>query len=220
MSWDREIHRRSMDSPGVLFFRVMVMLACLILVPMAAIFGSAFPDLVKTTLVDRITKLVGVNLEWNKTATSTPHVDEAPRFQTTGDQTQPWKTAESAPAWQGQTAMQANYTAPPEVAAANTAEPWQPAPRGGSAAPAFATTAAAMPSPGTDHFTEIQRRLREYGAIHYALETAGQHGELYRFTCTFPAADGRPMQFAVTDRDPLQAMSQVLTQVDAWRAGR
>ena len=43
-----------MESSTVLAFRIFVMLSCLIIVPMAAIFGSAFPDVVKTVLVDRI----------------------------------------------------------------------------------------------------------------------------------------------------------------------
>ena len=43
-----------MESSTVLAFRIFVMLSCLIIVPMAAIFGSAFPDVVKSVLVDRI----------------------------------------------------------------------------------------------------------------------------------------------------------------------
>ena len=37
-----------MESSTVLAFRIFVMLSCLIIVPMAAIFGSAFPDVVKS----------------------------------------------------------------------------------------------------------------------------------------------------------------------------
>ena len=44
----------SMESSTVLAFRIFVMLSCLIIVPLAAIFGSAFPDVVKTVLVDRV----------------------------------------------------------------------------------------------------------------------------------------------------------------------
>src|SRR5262249_42188081 len=46
-----------MESSTVLAFRIFVMLSCLIIVPMAAIFGSAFPDVVKTVLVDRLVAL-------------------------------------------------------------------------------------------------------------------------------------------------------------------
>src|SRR5215813_10374708 len=48
-----------MESSSVLAFRIFVMLSCLIVVPLAAIFGSAFPDVVKTVLVDRIVALAG-----------------------------------------------------------------------------------------------------------------------------------------------------------------
>jgi hypothetical protein len=43
-----------MESSTVLAFRIFVMLSCLVVVPLAAIFGSAFPDVVKSLLVDRI----------------------------------------------------------------------------------------------------------------------------------------------------------------------
>lgn len=43
-----------MESSTLLAFRIFVMLSCLVIVPMAAIFGSAFPDVVKTVLVDRL----------------------------------------------------------------------------------------------------------------------------------------------------------------------
>ena len=46
-----------MESSTVLAFRIFVMLSCLIIVPMAAIFGSAFPDVVKSVLVDRLVSL-------------------------------------------------------------------------------------------------------------------------------------------------------------------
>jgi len=61
-----------MESSTVLAFRIFVMLACLIIVPMAAIFGSAFPDVVKSVLVDRI-------MEW-----STGKSREAPNEPATG----------------------------------------------------------------------------------------------------------------------------------------
>ena len=43
-----------MESSTVIAFRALVMLACLIIVPLAAIFGSQFPDVVKSVLVDRL----------------------------------------------------------------------------------------------------------------------------------------------------------------------
>jgi len=38
----------------MVLFRALVMLACLVVVPLAAIFGSAFPEVVRSVLVDRV----------------------------------------------------------------------------------------------------------------------------------------------------------------------
>ncbi len=68
----------------------------------------------------------------------------------------------------------------------------------------------------------MERKLREYGATYYLLETWGNEGQLYRFHCRM-AINNNPnytRQFEATDRDALRAMSQVLERVEAWRAGR
>lgn len=43
-----------MQSSTMVLFRALVMLACLVVVPLAAIFGSAFPEVVRSVLVDRL----------------------------------------------------------------------------------------------------------------------------------------------------------------------
>ena len=64
-----------MESSTVIAFCGVVMLACLIVVPLAAIFGSQFPDVVKSVLIDHI---------WppgQKTTTATPFgQSDAPPF--------------------------------------------------------------------------------------------------------------------------------------------
>ena len=72
-----------------------------------------------------------------------------------------------------------------------------------------------------DQFTYIQARLRELGATYYLLESWGSREQLYRFYCKV-AVGGNPNYthyFEATDSDPLQAMAQVLRQVEGWRAG-
>ena len=72
-----------------------------------------------------------------------------------------------------------------------------------------------------DQFTYIQERLRELGATYYLLESWGSREQLYRFYCKV-AVGGNPNYthyFEATDSDPLQAMGQVLRQVEGWRAG-
>jgi hypothetical protein len=95
----------------------------------------------------------------------------------------------------------------------------------GSAAPAFAggaTPVPVTPSPAqTDRFTWMERRLREYGATYYLLETWANGGN-YRFFCQMSLANnpGHTRNFEVTDTDPLRAMGRVVDQVEAWHAGR
>lgn len=90
-----------MESSTVLAFRIFVMLSCLIIVPLAAIFGSAFPDVVKTVLVDRI-----VALGTGKPVENAPPADPN-GFRTVGpsigapgatEQANAW---DSAPRWNG-----------------------------------------------------------------------------------------------------------------------
>ena len=202
MAWDREREAfRRRESPGVLFFRVAVMLSCLILVPLAAIFGSAFPDVVKTQLVEPIKSLAGMESHpvqgssqlTSREITALPPVSmESPR----------WNTAEPAPAWQPAvsptTAHQVDYTTP--------------APPAEGQRPQVATPHV------VDHFTDIQQRLRVYGASRYALEAVGGGGDLYRFHCQFPSPVGNSISnFEATDRDPLVAMANVLKQVEDLR---
>lgn len=203
MRWDHDRQpARHMESPGVLFFRVVVMLSCLILVPLAAIFGSAFPELVKTQLVDRIKSLAGIEHESQPAApipasptSSKPAVAaaEAPR----------WNTDEATPAWQPgvtpATAHQVEYSAP-------------------ASAPTLPGATPTTEVRAVDHFTEIQQKLRTLGASHYALESVGQAGNMYRFHCTMTApGNGRVQPFEAIDSDPLQAMAKVLAQVEACR---
>ncbi len=88
--------------------------------------------------------------------------------------------------------------------------------------PKAAPITAPQPLEQPDRFTAIQRRLREYGATYYLLETWGNAGELYRFHCKM-AVGSNPnytRHFEATDRDALRAMTQVLERVEAWRGGR
>ena len=88
-------------------------------------------------------------------------------------------------------------------------------------APASAEFAGGAPAT-VDRFSVLERRLREYGAIYYLLETWGRDGELYRFHCKMAIANNPNVtrHFEATHREATQAMTQVLDQIEAWRAGR
>jgi hypothetical protein len=224
----------------VLAFRIFVMLSCLIIVPMAAIFGSAFPDVVKSVLVDRIVAWsTGKPYEPAKSNTgdgfsevaATGHSSappagnnwEAPRWPQGGSVPAATQAGGVVPAAaanvQGGVGNQpANFVAPSEPP--RVAVPGAGVSGDGSAA--AATPPAPRPLDTGDRFTAMERKLRQYGATYYLLETWGNEGQLYRFHCRM-AISNNPnytRQFEATDRDALRAMSQVVERVEAWRAGR
>jgi hypothetical protein len=88
-----------MESSTVLAFRIFVMLSCLIIVPLAAIFGSAFPDVVKTVLVDRIVAWSTGKPVESSGAASQPdefrEVTPGPAAMAIGDRRENWQ----APRW-------------------------------------------------------------------------------------------------------------------------
>src|ERR1700737_2910415 len=87
-----------MESSGVVFFRAFVMLACLIVVPLAAILGSAFPEVVKSVLIDRF-----VSTEASKTeaAPAAPASFYTPGQSSLAGGAGPSRSSEMAPAWGG-----------------------------------------------------------------------------------------------------------------------
>ena len=85
-----------------------------------------------------------------------------------------------------------------------------------------ATSPAATTPKAADPFLHTQKRLQQLGATYYLLESWGGQQQLYRFYCKM-AVGGNPnytRYFEAIESDPLRAMSQVLGQVESWRAGR
>jgi hypothetical protein len=217
------------------------MLSCLIIVPMAAIFGSAFPDVVKAVLVDRIVHWATGKLPENAPTASTegfstvapvPHGEASPAV-VAGSDAPPW-TGPSAPpsevmpaaatvadpygahqqasyiAPAGQSPLQVDVNVPAQasnVPAATSGAPW--------GSPSAAETQA-------DPFTSMERKLREYGATYYLLETWGNDREMFRFHCKMAVGNdpNYTRHFEAIDHDALRAMHQVVNRVEAWRAGR
>jgi hypothetical protein len=73
-----------------------------------------------------------------------------------------------------------------------------------------------------DPFTAMERKLREYGATYYLLETWGNQREMFRFHCKMAVGNdpNYTRHFEAIDHDALRAMNQVVNRVEAWRAGR
>lgn len=240
-----------MESSTVLAFRIFVMLSCLIIVPMAAIFGSAFPDVVKTVLVDRIVSWStgkpvesGSTTPWSGFGSVTPsastaptaHGSEAPRWGQAPANAQGAEVPHAPPsgiipatAVHPTSGGASGYATPadaraavPNVHGADASRAAQPLGVAGQGA-RHARAEEATPQAGqSDRFTAMERKLREYGATYYLLETWGNEGELYRFHCKM-AIGNNPnytRHFEATDRDALRAMAQVLEKVEWWREGR
>ena len=82
--------------------------------------------------------------------------------------------------------------------------------------------ATARAAPATaDPFHAIQDRLRQLGATYYLLESWGNQQQLYRFYCKMAVGGSADYTrcFEATDAEPLQAMVQVLRQVETWSEG-
>jgi hypothetical protein len=256
---------RGRESSTVLAFRIFVMLSCLIIVPMAAIFGSAFPEVVKSVLVDRIVSWsTGKPFETTRATIEGGFSEVKPA---SGANTAQWEAphwglqAGAAEAWpqQGPTTGSPTTGVIPAGAQGTPASGTQPAgfsaavPRSsapnplertaadhtapgkqpvaypanslatpGDSAPAALGRAAVQSLEQPDRFTTMERKLREFGATYYLLETWGNEGDLYRFHCRMAVGNNsnNTRHFEATDRDALKAMAQVLERVEAWRAGR
>jgi hypothetical protein len=96
------------------------------------------------------------------------------------------------------------------------------APGAASRGPQPAPPQIVHPAAQNDRFAELGRKLREAGATYYLLETWGNDGHSYRFHCRMALGNdpNNTQPFEATAADALEAMSRVVEQVEAWRAGR
>ena len=215
-----------MQSSAVVTLRVAVMLTCLIVAPMAAIFGSSLPKVVTSLLQGKglppsSREATAVDLR--------AQGGEAPVF---GASVQPpanpnpggaAATREGAPIWpigatppQGPAQQFQQAPLPPQVQQQAT----QPVGHSDPLSPVVSGATPAGPAAG-ETSQVMERRLRELGATYYLLEYLGNGAQHYRFYCKMSIA-GNPnltRPFEATDSDPVQAMRHVLDQVQKWRAG-
>jgi hypothetical protein len=70
-------------------------------------------------------------------------------------------------------------------------------------------------------FMALQDRLRQLGATYYLLETWGNQRQFFRFYCQMAVGGSAnyTRYFEATNANPLEAMADVLRQVEAWRSG-
>ena len=82
------------------------------------------------------------------------------------------------------------------------------------------TDPAPLAATGDKKFRQVEMRLRKLGATHYMLETWGPDNNRYRFVCKMAIGGnaGVNRYFQAIENDPWQAMTEVLHQVEQWRA--
>jgi hypothetical protein len=190
-----------MHSPPAVLLRGLVMLACLVAIPMAALLGTSLPDMFRSVLDGRLAILP--SLEGST-------VETVPQFE-------PMPVSEASPPPPESTTPSAGE-APRGAAVPGV---WQSPPAVPRWPEAAEPACLEVPVPAADPFLQIQQRLRQLGATYYLLESWGDRQYLYRFYCKM-AIGGNPAhtrQFEATDAEPLRAMAEVLRQVETWRAG-
>lgn len=220
------------QSPAAVAVRAFVMLACLVAIPLVAVFGNALPELID-----------GAMGSWwsSDAATVAAAVDEAPLFEPLlrNSSDGPKSQDSFAPAWppnklaepadtgspvcdlDGGRVLPATYEAPIESAFNHRSG--QGLLCAGEDGQMPVPTAHDQPgTASTDQFHAVYQRLKELGSTYVLLESWGDGHEQFRFYCKIAIA-GNPhytYRFEATNADPLAAMANVLRQVEVWRAGR
>ncbi len=80
-------------------------------------------------------------------------------------------------------------------------------------------TAADPAQPSDDRLQALGVKLQQLGATYYVLESWGNQQHLFRFYCKVAVAGSANCTrcFEAVRSEPLQAMLQVLQQVEAWK---
>jgi hypothetical protein len=226
----------AMQTSAGVVFRAFIMLACLVAIPLVAVFGSSLPKIVGSVLEGRWPPDSGENKAAGPEKNA---VVEPGQFEpTTPPGGIPAGPAEPiTPLWQndplrdglkwpaepldsprspvvptGFESPLVDRSGPSASTNGPRAEPRLMAARTESLAEQAITA--------DEQFKRIHTRLNELGATYYLLESWGNQRDCYRFYCQM-SVGGNPScsrPFQATHADPIQAMTQVLQQVEAWQS--
>jgi len=211
------------QSSSTVMLRALVMLACLVAIPLVAIFGTSMPEIARKLFSadgsaqpssGEVADRLDSQFEPVPQANVASVLPAPPRDQ----QTSPTMLGSFGPERSVNPYRSAVIPAGYETVIP-ACEPPESTNRPPDAAPNRLPAEQRVPS-AFDRFTQIQQRLRQLGTTYYLLETWGSDGQSYRFHCRVPLRDDRTNSryFEVIDTDQLRAMDRVLGQVEAWRA--
>jgi len=219
---------QSSQSSATIALRALVMLAFIIAIPLAAINGTSLPDRARK-LLEKIWPTIASAIS---TMTTTSNVlTEAPPYDAKSQNlpSAPFQTMGGTSIQPGPLTASNQPNLLPVQAPGGSGE--RLTPQASNVVPVDYQSAVEqrINSPGHNNngqtdanpFMAIQDRLRQMGATYYLLETWGNQRQIYRFYCqmTVGGNSSYTHYFEATNSNPLEAMADVLCQVEAWRVG-
>ena len=213
------------QSSVVVVFRALVMMACLIAIPLAALFGASLPEALKAIQQGRwptLSRVAQASADGGNSSEEPARFEPTPRAAPIPGAA---ATALSAPTAASEPVQDA---AAPRPSSMQAALPKEGSPLASPVVPANFVNVedrppAMAPRDGrgdspADPFTRIQDRLRSLGATYYCLEAWGGQQQLYRFYCQMAVGGNAnyTRYFEKIESTPLRAMTAVLQQVEAW----
>jgi len=228
------------QSSAAVTCRAVVMLACLVAIPLVAVFGGTLPEKIEALVSGYLSTSAppsggGRGEPARFQPMQAAAVDPAMAVGRLTGRSNPTPVVAPAPTWgTGQAVTTSVVPAGYEIPVAPQTRPGGEVAQGVPAAQRAATggvtqqprplptPSGPLRSPPTDPFTAMQTRLQQLGATYVLLESIGNRQEVYRCYCRV-AIGGDPSYayyFEAIDSAPLTAMSQVVRQVEQWRARR
>ncbi len=213
---------QSTQSPATIALRALVMLAFIVGIPLLAFNDSSLPERAKKTL-EKIWPALASAIS-AKTANILP---EAPRFDVKSQNSPAGQTLSGISNLSGQPTANNQPNLLNQLASGGGKDQFgQPASNvvpvdyQSAVKPTNDKICGGLPS-GTNQFMAMQDRLRQLGATYYLLETWGNQRQFFRFYCQMAVGgnSGYSHYFEAINANPLQAMADVLAQVEQWRGG-
>jgi hypothetical protein len=202
-----------MQSSVAVTGRALIMLACVVGIPLAALSGASWPEMLKKLQDFQWTAFWEYDTPSTLKTASASSI-EAPRFVPSDAKiTQP---GSPNPLGQVPAAVRAlpvqSSIVPVSFQSSIESSPALPVDGSGQKGTKLADL-------GADPFNSIQEKLRRMGATYYLLESWGSQQQMYRFFCKMAIGGSSDYTrcFEATHADPLQAMLLVLQQVEVQK---